>query len=174
MHNSHIAEWILTFVTSRERASSTVGDLTEQASARGSVWFWSSVLRTAASFLWRGVVESNARAARVALLGLAVYIGIDMIYAFFSGVVFFLAPNSMSWKVWFAARLLVSSLLIGRLLARRAPGRELAACVAFGVIISIYDVTPMLGNNGGFSALECILIVSVATAWGRYRRHLAQ
>jgi hypothetical protein len=168
MRNSHIAEWILTLVTSRERAASTVGDLTEQASARGSVWFWSGVLRTAASLLWRGVVENNAPVARLALLGLAIYIGIDMIYAFFSGFVFFLAANSLEWKVWFATRLLVSSVLIGRLLARWAPGRKLAACVAFAVIISIYDMTPMLGNNGGVSALLSILIVSAAAAWGRH------
>jgi hypothetical protein len=168
MHNNHIAEWILTLVTSRERAASTVGDLAEQAGARGVVWFWSGVLRTAGSLLWRGVTENNARAARLALAGLAIYIGIDMLHAFLTGIVFFVGANSMEWRFWLAARLLVSSVLIGRLLARWSPGRELAACVAFAVIISIYDLTPMLGSDGGVSALLSILIVSAAAAWGRH------
>ena len=170
MHSIHIAEWILSLVTSRDRAASTVGDLMEQAADRGIVWFWSGILRTAASLLWRGVVENNARVARLAFLGLAIYVGIDMLYAFLTGVVFFLAANSIGWKFLLAARLLGSSLLIGRLLARQAPRRELAACLVFAVFIAVYDVSPMLGNNGGVSALLSILSVSATTAWGRRRR----
>ena len=89
MHSIHIAEWILSLVTSRDRAASTVGDLMEQAADRGIVWFWSGILRTAASLLWRGVVENNARVARLAFVGLAIYVGIDLLYAFLTGVVFF-------------------------------------------------------------------------------------
>src|ERR1035437_4113180 len=35
MHSVHIAEWILALVTTRDRAASTVGDLTEGAATRG-------------------------------------------------------------------------------------------------------------------------------------------
>src|ERR1035437_2113127 len=61
MHSVHIAEWILALVTTRDRAASTVGDLTEGAATRGVVWFWCGVLRTAASLLWRDVAEHPAR-----------------------------------------------------------------------------------------------------------------
>jgi hypothetical protein len=78
MHSAHIAERILALVTSRDRAASTVGDLTERAAARDAVWFWSSVLRTAASFLWRDVAEHAARLTGLALLGIAFYIAIRL------------------------------------------------------------------------------------------------
>jgi len=32
------------------------------------------------------------------------------------------------------------------------------------------SLVPMLGDNGGFTALLCILSVPAAAAWGRYRR----
>lgn len=179
MHSVHIAEWILALVTTRDRAASTVGDLTEGATTRGVIWFWSGVLRTAASLLWRDVAEHPARVTGLAFLGLAVYIGIDLLFAGLSGVAFFWAElasghplhlDSIGWKLWFTAPVLVSSLLIGRMLARWAPGRERAACVVYAVLVSIYNLVPMLGDNGGFTALLCVLIVPAGAAWGRYRR----
>jgi hypothetical protein len=179
MHNIHIAEWILALVTSRDRAASTVGDLTEQAGARGVAWFWSGVLRTAASLLWRDVAKNPARVTGLAFLGLAVYIGIELLHGVLSGAAFFwvamasghpLHLNSIGWKIWFAAPIPVSSLLIGRMLARWAPGHELAACAAYAIVASIYNLVPPLGDNGAFSALLCILIVSAGAAWGRSRR----
>jgi hypothetical protein len=179
MHSVHIAESILALLTTRDRATSTIGDLTERAATRGVVWFWSGVLRTAASLLWRDVAEHPARLTGLAFLGLAVYIGIDLLFAGLSGFVFFWATmasghplhlDSIGWKLWFTTPVLVSSLLVGRMLARWAPGRELAACLMYAVLVSIYNLVPMLGDNGAFSALLCILIVPAGAAWGRYRR----
>ena len=175
MHNTHLAEWILGLVTSRERAASTVGDLTEQAAARGMVWFWSGVLRTAASLLWRDIAENPARVTVLAFIGLAVYIGIDLFVASLSGVAFFWAAMPIGWKIgWWVglvvAPIPVSSLLIGRILARWAPGRELAACVVYATVSSIYNLVPLLGNNGALTALLCVLIVPAGAAWGRSRR----
>jgi hypothetical protein len=182
MHSAHIAEWILALVTTRDRAASTVGDLTEWAATRGAVWFWSGVLRTAASLLWHDVAERPARVTGLAFLGLAVYIGIDLVFAGLSGVAFFRAAmasghplhlDSIGWKLWFTAPVLVSSLFIGRMLARWAPGRELAGCVVYAILASIYNLVPMLGDNGAFSASLCVLIVAAGAAWGRNRRLLA-
>ena len=158
---------------------SIAGDLTEEAATRGVIWFWSHVLRTAASLVWREMTEHSAALTGLAFLGLAVYIGIDLLFAFASGVAFFIAGlvsgypfhlDSIGWKIWFTAPTLVSSLLIGRMVVRWAPGRELAACLVFAFLVSAYDLVPMFGDNGGFSALSCILIVLTAAVWGRNRR----
>jgi hypothetical protein len=102
-----------------------------------------------------------------------------LLFASLDGVAFFIASYrsgnhvqvaSIGRKIWFAAPGLISSLLIGRMLARWAPGRELAACVVYAVLVSIYNLVPMLGDNGGVTALLCILIVPAGVAWGRYRR----
>lgn len=179
MPSAHIAEWILALVTTRDRAASTVGDLTEQAATRDATWFWFSVLRTAASLLWRSLMEHPVRLTGLALLGIAVYVGIDLLFAGLDGAVFFIAAYtsgnhfqvaSIGWKLWFAAPVLISSLLVGRMLAGWAPGSELAAYVVYAVLVSIYNLVPMLGDNGGVTALLCILIVPAGAAWGRYRR----
>ena len=179
MHSAYIAEWILALVTTRDRAATTVGDLTEQAATRGVFWFWSGVLRTAASLVWLDLAEHPARVTGLAFLGLAVYIGIDLLFAGLSGFAFFWVPmvsghplhlDSIGWKLWFTTPVLISSLLIGRMLAHWAPRRELAACVVYAILASIYNLVPMLGDNGAFPALLCILIVPAGAAWGRERR----
>jgi hypothetical protein len=171
MHSVHIAEWILALVTTRDRAASTVGDLVEGAATRGVAWFWPHALRTAAALLWLDISERPARVTGLAFLGLAVYIGVDLLFAGLSGVAFFwLHSDSIGWKLWFTAPALVSSLLIGRMLARWAPGRELAACAVYAILASIYNLVPMLGDNGALSAWLCILIVPAGAAWGRSRR----
>lgn len=179
MHSVNFAEWILALVTTRDRAASTVGDLTEGAASRSVVWFWSGVLRTAASLLWRGVAEHPARVMGLAFLGLVVNVGIDWVFTALSGVAFFFAAmasghplqlDSIGWNLWFNVPVLVSSLLVGRMLARWAPGRELATCVVYALFASIYNVAPMLGADGAFSELLCILIVPAGAVWGRGRR----
>lgn len=178
MHSDHIAEAILALITTRDRAASTVGDLTERSADRGAVWFWSSVLRAAAGLLWRDVAEHPARLTVLALLGIAVYVGIVLLFIGLDVVAFFIAfysghhvqTGSLGWKVWFAAPVWVSAVLIGRMLARWAPGRELAACVVYAVLVSIYNLVPALGNNDALTAVFCVLIVPVGAAWGRNRR----
>jgi hypothetical protein len=181
MHSFHIAEWLLALVTTPDRAASTVGDLAEGATTRGALWFWSGVLRTVGSLVWRDVVEHPVRITGLALLGVAVYVGMYLLFGFLDGLVFFAAAylsgnhlqlDSIGWKIWFAAPMLVGSLLVGRMLARWAPGRELAACLMYGIFASINELlVPMiLGAKGSYSALLCVLIVPAGAAWGRSRR----
>ncbi len=61
MHSAAVAEWILSLVAPPDRAASTVGDLVEEASSRGTLWFWSCVLRTAGSHLWHDLTVSPLR-----------------------------------------------------------------------------------------------------------------
>ena len=116
-----------------------------------------------------------ARLTGLAFLGIAIYIGFGLLFAGLTGVVFFIAAfgsghhlqlDSVGWKIWFTAPVWVSSLLIGRMLARWAPGRELAACVVYAILVSIYNLVPVLGDNGALSAVFCVLIVPVGAAWG--------
>jgi hypothetical protein len=66
--------------------------------------------------------------------------------------------------------MLVCPLFIGWMLARRAPGRELPACLVYAILVSIYNLVPMFGNNGTFPNTLCILLVLAGAAWGRSRR----
>jgi hypothetical protein len=54
------------WVTTPDRAASTVGDLLEEP-ARGIWWFWSGVCRTTLSLLWHDIAADSAH-----LLGLGV------------------------------------------------------------------------------------------------------
>jgi hypothetical protein len=87
MRSIHIAEGILALVTSRDRAASTVGDLVEEATARGVFWFWSGVLRTAASLLWRAVADRPARMTGLAFRGLAIELSLSLLFLLLAGVV---------------------------------------------------------------------------------------
>jgi hypothetical protein len=179
MRSAHIAEWILRLVTTRGRAASTVGDLTERAATRGAAWFWSGVLRTAASLVWREVAEHPARVTGLALVGMTIHFAIDFLFAGLSGVAFFVAAyrsgnhlqlDSLGWRIWFFLPVLIGSLLIGRMLARWARGRELACCAVYAVLVLVYNVIPTLGDDSGLFAVLWVLIVPAGVVWGRSRR----
>ena len=46
-------EWLLSCITSRERATAIIGDLTEIAATRGRLWFWIAYARTLVALGWR-------------------------------------------------------------------------------------------------------------------------
>ncbi|HEY6342242.1 MAG TPA: hypothetical protein VIY49_12175 [Bryobacteraceae bacterium] len=187
MRSIHFAEWILGLVTSPDRAASTVGDLVEGAADRGVVWFWTGILRTAASLLWCGVAGNPVRVTGVALIGLAVDVVASLLLAGLTGVVFFLAAwyghrvplNSVWWVIALDVPELLVSVLIGRILARWAPGRELSACLAYGILGSIFSIIMIFVSTGGLgpSALLWVFLSDVTkripvlagAVWGRHR-----
>ncbi|MDR3698270.1 MAG: hypothetical protein P4L56_01465 [Candidatus Sulfopaludibacter sp.] len=181
MHSIHIAERILAVVTSRDRAASIAGDLTEEAAARGAVWFWSGVIRTAASLLWREVADNPVRVCGVALVGFAGYIVLDLLFAGLSGVAFFVVAyrsghsfqlSSLPWRIWFLAPVLLIPLATGRMLARFAPGREAAVCLGYAIAALAFGCVSMMvapGSIGFLSDAPQILVLAGA-AWGRHRR----
>jgi hypothetical protein len=152
MRNARLAEWILSLVTTPERASATVGDLLEDRVAPGALRFWTAVVLTSLSLLWRDVAESPFRMVRLAVLGIALQlllsvslaVGYPVLYGIFqltwSAFVSFDPGPEVSRVVgvglialtaitgWLF--MLLSQFQVGRVLAKRSPGRELAPCVA--------------------------------------------
>src|ERR1700730_19215868 len=197
MRSLHIAEWILALVTSRDRAASTVGDLQEAATTRGGCWFWSGVFRTAASLLWRDVAEHSARMTGLAVGGLAVEIGLGLLVLALAGVAGSVAGilgdwsgppvTSVGWRL--VLKLVVdvpmwaTPFVIGRILARWAPGRELAACLAYTILGSTFNIVIMIvfpGSDGlSFSGLfggilsdaaQQSPLLAAGAVWGRRSR----
>lgn len=81
MRKVAVAEWILSLTVAPDRAATTVGDLVEDASTRGVVWFWSSILWTALSHFWRDLSSSPFRMVRLALRGWLAQISLTTLIA---------------------------------------------------------------------------------------------
>lgn len=154
MRKPDIAEWILSLTTTPERASSTAGDLLEEATTRGTVWFWASLVRTTASLVWRSWTEAPLTMASVALRATLLQIGvlIGVLAATTAVSLIFVAalllfsvkpelvvkvPGSDSlWiemTVWGIAIVMAAfgAFIIGQWIARRSRGQELPACIAY-------------------------------------------
>jgi len=132
------AEWILTLVTTPDRATSTVGDLLEEGSGRGERWFWSSVLRTAASHVWRDLCSARGQMIWLAFSGVLEWwavswgLGTVVIVGWVQNWPYQIGPNSFYIPPWGFYGLLIAvitavPLLVGWDVARRSKGRELAA-----------------------------------------------
>jgi hypothetical protein len=153
MRKDRIAEWLLDRVTTHERAASTVGDLRETAASRGGAWFWWSVTRTAVSLLWRGMVADPRAmlglAFRAWLVSLCLAAVASFAGVFVAGMVFGVMAMRHSTGGLGAvsggfgdaemlpavtASMMLCQFAVGRWIARRAPGREFAACLAFTIL----------------------------------------
>ena len=171
MRNAQIAEWILSLVTTPERAASTVGDLMESAPSRGR--FWLGVLRTGVSLLWREVAVDPARmiglAVRGTLLEIVMFMAFVILAAFLGGIVgavWYAAgiagashPITMAigWVLAGAIGCVLIPFQIGRWLARRAPGRELAPGLAQSILSAVF--TLMAAGFVGTNVFETVLSV---------------
>jgi len=152
MRSARVAEWILSLVTTPERAAATVGDLIENVDSRGR--FWLGVLRTALSLLWSDVAADPGRMARLA--GGAFLVGIALIFVCMLVIMPLVMtlkygdPNMWASRVFNVPSVLAVVILVpflqGRWLARRSPGHELAACLALTILTAAVDgITVALG-----------------------------
>ena len=166
---ARIAEWLLSLVVPADRATATIGDFAEDASTRGSFWFWSSILQVIVSGLWNSLAERPLH-----LMGLALRAWAVNLVAVFAQIVVlpFLMVMVLMPLTWLVPGIrslpesvgitlgTVSGVLLwiagiwlsGRWLARRAPTREVAACIAlfliqFLVINAVAAIVLTIWNN---------------------------
>jgi hypothetical protein len=187
MRSIRLAEWILSLVTAPDRATSTAGDLAEERATRGPIWFWDAILRTVASHVWRGIAETPARVTGLAFLGAIVEVTAEFVGAFLSGVIFFFAAwwgahpiqwHSPFWTIVSAIPSLITSLIIGRILARWAVDREVATCLVYviltptcSLIIDPPEGLGVLSVVAGFLGTVALQTPALAGAvWGRRHR----
>lgn len=183
MHSSRFAEWMLSLVTPQAHAASMVGDFTE--SSQGKVWFWSSVLRAGFSLLWKDVAASPGRMAGLAVGGAAMQMAFagpllmcTFVMAAILGFLNRWLNCEASWLIAPIFGLMVlsaaipSPYLVGRWLARRAPGQELAPCLALTALTGILwsaayliwgqEVSLMNGLSGVVPTLLCLLVANIS------------
>jgi len=157
MRSTRVAQWILSQVTTGERAEAVIGDLLEKVPTRGVLWFWWSVVTTAAALVWRDVAANPLRTFGLGLTGFVVVLVLFVLLVFVAtaalvlGLIVFssisdaqrvvgvtqLVTGGWSWVVLtvvFWCVLAGVQFQVGRWLARRSPGHELAPCVAFTVV----------------------------------------
>jgi hypothetical protein len=157
MRSTDVAEWILSQVTTGERAEAVIGDLLEKVPTRGALWFWWSVVTTAAALVWREVAANPLRTFGLGFTGFVLVLVLFVLLVFVATaalVLGFLAFASildaqrvvggtqLVTRGWGRVGLSVASwcvlagvqFQVGRWLARRSPGHELAPCVAFTIV----------------------------------------
>lgn len=161
MSNIRFAEWILSLVSAPDRAVSTAGDLAEGMATYGAVWFWSAVARTAASHVWRGVAEMSGRVARAAFVGGFLAVAAGFLWAYLSGSVFWYMAgahihHSVLWAIVLNMPSLITALVIGRIMARWAVDREVAACLVYIILMPALDL--IVDPPQGFGVLGVVVV----------------
>jgi hypothetical protein len=139
------AEWILSLVTPPERAASTVGDLLEQRPARGTPWFWSNVLRTACSHIWRDLSSSPRQMMWLAFWGWLANWEIGALlsagYVLAPALFLHVAPPPPWFHPVFTVMLCtIVPFLAGSMVARRSEGHELAAVFSVVSLMAAFQI----------------------------------
>ncbi len=137
-HDGKTAEVILSLATTPDRAASTAGDLLEEADTRGSLWFWSSVLRTAGSLLWRDFRSAPLRMLWLGLWGFLAILELTFVILLVVSVTAAGVPNPA--PLWFqvleGGSSAAASILVGWEVAKRSKGRELVAAFLVALLFA--------------------------------------
>jgi len=144
MHKLAVAEWLLTLCTSRERACSIVGDLSEEGHLRGAPWFWRHVAKIAVALVGRDLCSAPLR---IALLAIGGYL-LLFFQAYWSpfGALFLSGwhsppvPSIEAYVLWMANvgwRAAIAPFLVALLMARLSAGREVASCAAIALVAQL-------------------------------------
>ena len=184
MPNATAAEWVLSLATTPERAASTVGDLMEEAPPRGALWFWSNVLRTASSHIWRDLRAAPLRMLGFAFAGLAAWVALVIFFEWFLnaawksiteslGLSFHSAVYIGGMYVTIVLKMTASAFLAGWFLAGRSKG--MAAPFAAVALIAVFSSESLYHlANQPYPALSlatfCALELSVIAGAVLFRR----
>jgi hypothetical protein len=79
MRRDRFAEALLSLVAPADHAASTVGDLIEEADARGRLWFWQSVVRVALSLLARDLLAAPLAMVAASAFTWFLYMGLCLV-----------------------------------------------------------------------------------------------
>jgi hypothetical protein len=159
MPSAIAAECILALVAAPERAASTVGDLLEERSRRGRLWFWSSVLRTAASYVWQDLRTAKGRMLVLAIQGLFetglafAALGLIVIplwvslWPYTNGLNSIYIPPRVFYTLLIAG-ITVIPILVGWDRAKNSQGRELAAGLSIaGLYLAVNALQAVLHGS---------------------------
>jgi hypothetical protein len=181
MRKVDAAQWLLSLTTTPERAASTAGDLAEEYASRGLLWFWWSLLGTATSLIWTSFAESPMKLTGLAvrtLLRSALYffladLGIMLVFA--TVVIAVMdgphGTEDLIMDLWWIAgglAVLLSSILLGKWLARTAASQELAVWVLSGILGrlvwgAILLTAPTLRSAFGYGDVILDVLVLIGT-----------
>ncbi len=182
MDRSRVAEFALSWVLPPERAAAVTGDFLEEARERGGFWFWSSVIRLffcCISDEWkqtpRELIVLGSRGFGINWLMMAVF-GLLVSWIF----------SQMEWAMDGSGHEIVDALAnwvaawaAGLWIGRRAPGREIAAClgllfVPLSVLFVVLATIPVWGigkiHFHGVSWIELVCYVVVICGGLQARR----
>jgi len=82
MRRERFVEGLLSLVAPADHAASVVGDLMEEADARGNLWFWQCVVRLAFSLLGRDLLAAPFTMAAASVLTWFVYMAVCLVLGF--------------------------------------------------------------------------------------------
>ena len=131
MLKGRFAELILSMTMPPGRAASIAGDLEEESRTRGHLWFWITLVRTAASAAWRAFAEAPFRLAGWALAGLvgqfvcSVAISVPIALITLSSAFPIALPESNWQDINLILTTVGVAFLFGKWLGRNVPYREL-------------------------------------------------
>ena len=168
MRKALIAEELLALVTDRQRAGSIAGDLTEEAAARGLLWFGAAVAGVAAALFFRAF--GAARGHTLKLLGQGVlvwcafYVGIRIV-GLVTGIAPQYAPGSefaalgAGAQVYLAGALVVAALASGAVLGAASTSNGLNAAVPLAMMwAATAVVAPLWDLAAGTATWYCTFL----------------
>ena len=133
MPKSVAAEWFLRLFTTPDRAAALAGDMSEEGRVS-----WFDTLGTAAALFFRNVAEGPVRLVLLILLG--TFLGAACWNLASISIRLHSFQRSEYWMVsvlFFAAERLLAPALTGYVLVRFAKGRDITACLAYGIVSTV-------------------------------------
>ena len=185
MRSVRIAESILSLVSPSQRAAALAGDLAEESGARGSVWFWTAVVRATVALVGLEIRRAPVRLAAFGVLSWFIYMLISVVlvivsfaggtllwaiaYVFDNHTGLELLTTALSARIesWIPPRIVLYGLellmlvaaapfQVGRMAARWWAGRELVAWIA---VIALWPVMGSLVPLVGYQAAASLRLL---------------